>query len=132
MKEKTNRIISLKESYDNYQIFDNNIILSALIALISTLSLIYKVRLNPYLVSNYSIQLLLIIASIGYLYAHYNSKVIKRENIKDTFDKLRIDMISSIDTQFNYEFCNHNQKCKCKEQYIKYMKDKYDIDLIFK
>lgn len=43
------------------------------------------------------------------------------------YEKLRIDIIDSIDS----EFCKHPQGCKCKDEYILEM-DEYDIDVVFR
>lgn len=64
----------------------------------------------------------LIISSL-YIY----SLLSQRKKLNDKYEKLRIDIINSLDN----EFCHHNQPCSCKDDYIKYM-DKHNIDIIFK
>jgi hypothetical protein len=132
MKKKTSEIISLKEKYDNYRIIDINIAVAFIIITISVASLVYQFNTNPYILKNYIFPLFLFAGSSGYLYYYYIRKQEQKEIIRDAYNKLRLDMILNIDNQFLFEFCNHNQKCKCKELYIKYMNSKYNIDLIFK
>lgn len=132
MQEKTKKIIELKENYNNFRIFDFNMFVITILLIISTFFMIYRFYTNPYLINNYIFPLALFVGCSGYLYIRYNNRELAKKILKDEFNSLRINMIENIDNQFQFEFCDHNTKCKCKENYIKYLKNEYGIDLVFK
>ena len=135
MKEKTNKLSGLKQQIDTFQQINNKIKTSIVYVAISIISLI--LLLFQYnLTINYILRVF-----IFFIVLIYNITVIKNnlikissryEKLKSDYSNLRLDIITTLDNRYVLEFCVHNNPCKCKEKYIKLMKNKYNIDLIFK
>jgi len=132
MQERTKKIIGLKYEYNSFKVIDFNLYVVIVLLIVSICSLALQSNSSNISINNYVVPIVITIGCSGYFYARYNSRIKKKDKLKENYDNLRKDMISCIDNQFHFEFCNHNQKCKCREEYIKYMKSNYDIDLIFK
>ena len=130
---KSSKVFKLKEIYDKKRISLNLPIgISGLLLFYVFMYLNrYISYLNDIFENNNSksaikkldlIILIIVIATISFLY------ILLKEfkKAKDNYDKLRIDLIKTI----NSEFCTCRNTCVCKDDYIKDM-EKEGIDLIF-
>ena len=146
ISQKTSAVIKAKENLDEFKIIDGNIIMYLFVYLILSFLLIFK--FDEFIYTNYIIfkklfsfasnssathekiyviTLLLISLSLIMAYEFYKGQISKQHALKQRFDRLRIDLIDSI----NIEFCMHERLCTIKENYYDYMEG-LKIDIIFK
>lgn len=140
MKRKTYKIIECKNDIIEYQRqyknYSTNIKICTKFIIISSL-IIFAQLMNTNSLDLKRLLLLFIGFIIGYLFYKYYYNLNKKnlaelEKTKNIYENLRQDNILSLDNEYHYEFCNHSQPCICKEQYVIYMDNKENINLIFK
>jgi hypothetical protein len=135
LQKKTNKIISLKKSLTAQE----ELLILLYTAAFFSCIYCYKSRFvyfdyiyhffthqkNIFLTPSVLDLTVLTVAAISLLLISYLSD--KLSSTKEQYNKLRLDIIHTIEG----EFCYHPQRCSCKDNYISEM-DKYSIDMVFK
>lgn len=141
MQEKTKRIISFiqqkKVLEHEYLILKNRFLFSLLLCIvfgficfkkyyshITTFTNSHNFRIIDFVL----ISVFILICLTSYiLYLSIEKINNEKKNITEKYEKLRLNIIRNID----HNFCRCGITCDCKEKYIKEMKTKYGVDLIF-
>ncbi|BCN29738.1 hypothetical protein bsdtb5_10330 [Anaeromicropila herbilytica] len=82
---------------------------------------IRTVQLNEFIL------LIFLLSCIGFAYCNKYYK-----KYSDKYKELRLDVANLVQNENHREFCKHEQTCDCINQYVEYMKDVHDIDVLLK
>lgn len=125
-QEKTKKLYDLKDKISNLKPWYYFFAFAFAICVIICLTIVNDF-INSFPYSNISQSDTALITVTFVLFVLFYFSQIKLNELKTSYEKLRIDIIKSMGN----EFCTHSHPCTCRDDYLRQMHE-VGIDLIFK